>query len=120
MVAGIKIGILVCYDHDFPDYPCMLFRSHCDSIFDPLLMRKDFHSEWHTYIELRVLENRMPVISVNSISDDFLGTSIIAYSVGEEDGVGIKTITSSDRDIVFNMDTSDYSIHNNQRLKERI
>lgn len=118
IVDGIKIGILVCYDLDFPDYPRMLFRGHCDAIFNPSLIRKDFHSEWHTYVELRALENRIPVISVNSISDDFLGDSIIAYPKGEEGGVRIKTITSPDRDIVFSMDTSDYSVHREQRLKE--
>ena len=45
-------------------------------IFNPSLIRKDFHREWHLYVKTRSLENRIPVISINSISDDFMGEAM--------------------------------------------
>jgi predicted amidohydrolase len=118
MIDGLKIGILVCYDLDFPDYSRMLFRSRCDIIFNPSLIRKDFHKEWHWYVKARALENRIPIVSVNSISDDFLGDSIIAYPRGEEGGVRLDVFTSKSDDIVSELDTLDYSMNREQRLKE--
>ncbi|MCL4349773.1 carbon-nitrogen hydrolase family protein [Ferroplasma acidiphilum] len=117
-IEGLKIGILVCYDLDFPDYARILFRKHCDVIFNPSLIRRDFHSEWHLYVKTRALENRIPIISVNSISDDFQGDSIV---VAPEEGVGgvrINAVTSKCDDIVYQFDTSDYSKAREQRLRE--
>ena len=34
-MGDYRAGILVCYDLDFPDYARMLFRKHCDVIFNP-------------------------------------------------------------------------------------
>jgi len=117
-IEGLRIGILVCYDLDFPDYPRYLFRNHCDIIFNPSLIRSDFHREWHLYVETRSLENRIPIISVNSISDDFQGDSIIVYPRSEEGGVRTNTVTSKSEDIVSSFNTSYYSDAREQRLNE--
>ena len=113
-----KAGILVCYDLDFPDYARMLFRAHCDIIFNPSLIRKDFHREWHWYVKTRALENRIPVISVNSVSDDFMGDSIIAYPHKEEGGVRMDIIEGKINDILCIVDTSRYTTSREERLRE--
>ncbi|WP_337860521.1 carbon-nitrogen hydrolase family protein [Ferroplasma sp.] len=117
-VNGLKIGILVCYDLDFPDYPRFLFRQHCDIIFNPSLIRKDFHDEWHLYANARALENRIPVVSVNSISDDFLGDSIVVIPETCEGGVRINSITSRYNDIVADINTENYIDSREKRLAE--
>ncbi len=117
-IEGLKIGILVCYDLDFPDYARILFRKHCDVIFNPSLIRKDFHNEWHLYVKTRALENRIPIISVNSISDDFQGDSIVVAAEEGVGGVRINAVTSKSEDIIYQFDTSDYSNAREQRLRE--
>ena len=117
-MGNYKAGILVCYDLDFPDYARMLFREHCDIIFNPSLIRKDFHKEWHWYVKTRALENRIPVISINSISDDFMGDSIIAYPHKEEGGVRLDIIEQKMDDVVCTLDTDAYATSREERLRE--
>lgn len=117
-MGDYRAGILVCYDLDFPDYPRMLFRDHCDVIFNPSLIRKDFHREWHLYVKTRSLENRIPVISINSISDDFMGDSIIAYPHREEGGVRLDIVQDKKDDIVYTLDTDAYATSREERLRE--
>ena len=117
-LVDYKAGILVCYDLDFPDYARMLFRKHCDIIFNPSLIRRDFHREWHWYVKTRALENRIPVISINSISDDFMGDSIIAYPHREEGGVRLDIVQDKKDDIVYTLDTDTYATSREERLRE--
>ncbi len=117
-MGDYRAGILVCYDLDFPDYARILFRKHCDIIFNPSLIRKDFHREWHWYVKTRSLENRIPIVSINSISDDFMGDSIIAYPHKEEGGVRLDIIEEKMYDISCTMDTDAYTISREERLRE--
>ena len=117
-MGDYRAGILVCYDLDFPDYARILFRKHCDIIFNPSLIRKDFHREWHWYVKTRSLENRIPVVSINSISDDFMGDSIIAYPHKEEGGVRLDIIEDKNDDITCTMDTVAYATSREERLRE--
>ena len=117
-MGDYRAGILVCYDLDFPDYARMLFRKHCDIIFNPSLIRKDFHREWHWYVKTRSLENRIPVVSINSVSDDFMGDSIIAYPHKEEGGVRLDIIEDKNDDITCTMDTVAYATSREERLRE--
>ena len=117
-MGDYRAGILVCYDLDFPDYARMLFRQHCDIIFNPSLIRKDFHREWHWYVKTRSLENRIPIVSINSVSDDFMGDSIIAYPHKEEGGVRLDIIEDKNDDITCTMDTGAYATSREERLRE--
>ncbi len=117
-IGNYRAGILVCYDLDFPDYARMLFRERCDVIFNPSLIRRDFHREWHWYVKTRALENRIPVISINSISDDFMGDSIIAYPHREQGGVRLDIIEGKMDDILCTVDTSKYATSREERLRE--
>ncbi len=118
-VNGIRIGILICYDLDFPLYPRILFNNKCDVIINPSLINRKFHDEWHLYVELRSLENRIPVISVNSISDDFRGDSIISIPYKYENGVKLKNYTEEYKDICVSVN-DDYKEQRNIRLSEEI
>ncbi len=117
-MGDYRAGILVCYDLDFPDYARMLFRKHCDIIFNPSLIRKDFHREWHWYVKTRSLENRIPIVSINSVSDDFMGDSIIAYPHNDEGGVRLDVIKDKNDDITCTMDTGAYATSREERLRE--
>ena len=75
-IDNLKLGIAVCYDIDFPYYAKKLVSEGCDIIANPSLIHSGFTDMWHLYIKSRSLENRIPIISVNSISEPFSGNSI--------------------------------------------
>ncbi len=119
-INNIKLGILICYDLDFPEYPRKLFNNKCDVIINPSLINNKFHDEWHLYVELRSLENRIPVISVNSISDNFKGNSITSIPYKYQNGVKLKNYTDEYNDIYVSINKNDYIDQRDLRLNEEI
>jgi len=119
-INNIKLGILICYDLDFPEYPRKLFNNKCDVIINPSLINNKFHDEWHLYVELRSLENRIPVISVNSISDNFKGDSITSIPYKYQNGVKLKNYTDEYNDIHVSINKNDYIDQRDLRLNEEI
>lgn len=75
---GIRFAVSVCYDSDFPYYSRMAAMNGAELIINPVLIDGNFHDMWRVYVEARALENRLPFISVNSLSEPFLGNSILA------------------------------------------
>lgn len=119
-INNIKLGILICYDLDFPEYPRKLFNNKCDVIINPSLINNKFHDEWHLYVELRSLENRIPVISVNSISDNFKGDSITSIPYKYQNGVKLKNYTDKYNDICVSINKNDYIDQRDLRINEEI
>ncbi len=119
-VGNLRIGILICYDLDFPEEPRILFKNKCDVIINPSLINYKFHNEWHLYVKLRSLENRIPVVSVNSVSDNFRGNSIISVPYKYENGVKLKTYTDEYNDINASINKSEYEEQRNIRLNEEM
>lgn len=64
-IQGCKIGIMICYDLCFPEVARVLSLMGADIIFNPSRIRTDGISPWHLYGEMRSLENRIPVVSIN-------------------------------------------------------
>lgn len=94
--GSLKFGIQVCYDLDFPFITKIQAAAGVDVILNPSLIVADFHNMWYLYVKARSLENRIPVISVNSISEPFRGGSISTYFSVRERGVLLRTRRSSD------------------------
>jgi omega-amidase len=117
-INGIRIGILICYDLDFPSLSRLLFKNRCDVIFNPSLIQSKFHREWHLYVKARALENRIPVISVNSISDNYNGDSIIASPYIDGDGVRLEVLVSQKEDMIYTIDTDKYAMARDARIHE--
>ena len=84
----LTFSVAVCYDIDFPFFARLSCMNDTDIIFNPSLIRKDFHAEWHQYVKSRALENRTAVFSVNSITEGLGGNSI--YVGTYEDGPGVR------------------------------
>lgn len=83
--GGVNFSVAICYDLDFPYFTKMAVRNGARILLNPSLISKDFHKMWHIYVRGRSLENRIPVISVNSASVPFEGRSI-ATSMQETEG----------------------------------
>ena len=88
MSEFLTFSVAVCYDIDFPFFARISCMNDTDIIFNPSLIRHDFHAEWHQYVKSRALENRTAVFSVNSVTEGFGGGSI--YVGTYEDGAGVR------------------------------
>lgn len=87
----IRMGVQVCYDLDFPFMTKIQVSKGIDFILNPSLIVSEFRNMWHLYVKTRSLENRIPVISVNSGSEPFSGNSISTSFLVKENGVLLKT-----------------------------
>ncbi len=88
---NLKFSISVCYDSDFPYYARIAANKGSEIMLNPALIHMDFHDMWQLYIEARALENRLPFVAVNSISEEFGGNSIVTQM--ERYLFGVKLIT---------------------------
>lgn len=64
-------------------------------LVNPSLIVRDFHEMWHIYVRGRSLENRIPIVSVNSLSDPFAGGSLVTWMEYTEGGVFLKGTESN-------------------------
>ncbi len=103
--GNYRFGIQVCYDLDFPFVTKMQALEGIDVILNPALIVSEFHSMWYLYVKTRSLENRIPVISVNSISEPFLGGSISTAFSAREGGVLLRTVRAKDGMITCSVNT---------------
>ncbi len=118
LAKGIRIAIAVCYDIDFPYYAKILARNGVDIILNPSLIRSGFTYEWHIYVRGRALEDRIPVASVNSISPQFGGNSIICSPYAFQNGSKLRCETSATEPVRVEIDTGDYAGLRDRRALE--
>ena len=103
---GIKFGVAVCYDLDFPYYTKIAIRKGARILFNPSLIIKQFHEMWHIYVRGRSLENRLPVISVNSSSEPLGGNSLGTSLVQLERGVILESHMAKQSVLSYELDMS--------------
>lgn len=94
----ITFSVPICYDIDFPFYAKISALKGATLLINPSLIRKDFHQEWHLYIQSRSLENRISVISVNSNNANFEGDSIFVDTYEENNGVRVLKLEALNMD----------------------
>ncbi len=95
--SGIRFTISVCYDSDFPYYSRIAAMNGSDIMLNPALIHHDFREMWRLYIQARSLENRLPFVAVNSLSDPFLGGSMIVGIEKYMFGARLKTELAGDK-----------------------
>ncbi|AKA48690.1 hypothetical protein IX51_05795 [uncultured archaeon] len=96
----LKFSVAICYDSDFPYYARLAAMRGSELMLNPALIHKDFHDMWKIYIEARSLENRLPFVSINSLSDPFLGNSLIAVPRKYMFGAKLKTKSYGDAHVI--------------------
>jgi predicted amidohydrolase len=64
-IKGCKVGVMICYDLCFPEVARVLSLQGADILFNPSRIRTDGIDPWHLYGEMRSLENRILVVSIN-------------------------------------------------------
>jgi len=63
--SNIKFGIGICYDIVFPEISRALVKKGADILFFPSKIRHEGIKPWHMYVQVRALENRVPIAAPN-------------------------------------------------------
>jgi omega-amidase len=63
--SNIKFGIGICYDIVFPEVSRALVKKGADILFFPSKIRHEGIKPWHMYVQVRALENRVPIAAPN-------------------------------------------------------
>ena len=117
--SEMTFSVPICYDLDFPFYSKISALNGVKIIFNPSLIRRDFHDEWHQYMITRALENRISVFSINSLTEQFNGDSIFVQTFTENDGVRIKkSVFGKERKIEIEFSESNVAGKFKQRHEE--
>jgi omega-amidase len=115
---GFKIGILVCYDVDFPEPSRIYALKGAELIFCPSRIVKPGITPWQQYVTVRCLENRIPIVAPNVYSPPwFTGRSMI-ISLREDPRTrishpNVSTIMRQGEGVV--MQRIDLALHNRLR-----
>ncbi len=89
--TACKFGIIICYDMVFSDVAETLVKKGAQVLFSPSRIVKRGITPWHLYVQVRALENRIPILAANVQNNRFGGNSIIV-SMHERDRVMIPSV----------------------------
>ena len=115
---GFKIGVLVCYDVDFPEPSRIYALKGADIILCPSRILKPGITPWQHYVTVRCLENRIPIVAPNIYAPPwFTGHSMI-ISLREDRRTKIShpkiaTISKEEEGVV--VQKIDLALHNRLR-----
>ena len=84
--TNCKFGIIICYDMVFSDVANSLVKKGAEVLFSPSRIVKRGIHPWQLYVQVRALENRVPILASNVENNRYGGKSIIVDLV-EDDGV---------------------------------
>jgi len=88
-----KFGIIICYDMVFSDVANSLVKKGADVLFSPSRIVRRGVKPWQLYLQVRALENRVPILAANVQNYRFGGNSVI-IDLSEDNGVIIPKIVT--------------------------
>ena len=90
--TACKFGVIICYDMVFPDVANTLVKKGAQVLISPSRIVKRGISPWQMYVQVRALENRVPILAANVTNSKFGGNSITVDLV-ENDKVVLPKIS---------------------------
>ena len=75
--TACKFGVVICYDMVFPKVANTLVRKGAQVLFSPSRIVRRGIDPWQMYIQVRALENRIPILAANVENRRFGGNSLI-------------------------------------------
>jgi len=75
--TACKFGIIICYDMVFSDVAQSLVKKGAQVLFSPSRIVRRGIIPWHMYVQVRALENRIPILAANMQNNLFGGNSLI-------------------------------------------
>ncbi|WP_067958003.1 carbon-nitrogen hydrolase family protein [Nitrosopumilus sp. Nsub] len=118
--TSCKFGVMICYDTVFPGVADTLTKKGAQILFSPSRIVKEGIEPWKMYVQVRSLENRIPIVAPNVIDMKFGGNSLIIELQKKEKIVKTKLTelygeSSESIDIIF----SNYKEIRKHRLEDR-
>jgi omega-amidase len=104
--GSFKFGIGICYDVVFPEVSRALVRKGAEIVFFPSKISKKGIEPWHMYVQVRALENRIPVAAPNVCDDMHGGKSIlVAFDYDKKTDIAVpKRVVGSINDQTLGLD----------------
>ena len=120
---GIKFGIAICYDIDFPELIREFFLKGIEVLLVPSKVRSVGLQIWREFLRIRSLENRIAIVNSNSYNPpDFPGGSTVIVPEQSDSGIVIPRIVgeleNEENYMVANIDPLNYLYLRDNRLKE--
>lgn len=75
--TACKFGIIICYDMVFPGVANTLVKKGAQVLLSPSRIVRRGIEPWKMYVQVRSLENRVPILGANVENKRFGGNSII-------------------------------------------
>lgn len=90
--TACKFGVIICYDMVFPNVANSLVRKGAQILISPSRIVKRGINTWSMYVQVRSLENRIPILAANVSNSKYGGSSIIVDLIENNKVVIPKTI----------------------------
>ena len=87
-----KFGVIICYDMVFPVVANTLIKKGAQVLISPSRIVKRGINPWQMYVQVRALENRVPILAANVNNYKFGGNSLIVDLI-ENNKVVIPKVT---------------------------
>lgn len=91
--TSCRFGVIVCYDMVFADVAKSFVKKGAQIILSPSRIVRRGIAPWHLYVQVRALENRIPIAAANVQNWRFGGQSIIV-DLYEKDKVVLPKIAA--------------------------
>lgn len=75
--TACKFGVVICYDMVFPQVANTLAKKGAQVLLSPSRIVRRGIESWHMYVQVRALENRIPILAANVENRRFGGESLI-------------------------------------------
>ena len=75
--TACKFGVVICYDMVFPTVTNTLTKKGAQVLFSPSRIVRRGIKPWQMYVQVRSLENRIPIIAANVENRKFGGSSMV-------------------------------------------
>ncbi len=75
--TACKFGVVICYDMVFPKVANTLVKKGAQVLLSPSRIVRRGIEPWQLYVQVRALENRVPILAANVENRRFGGSSVI-------------------------------------------
>jgi len=75
--TSCNFGVIICYDMVFPKVAETFVKKGAQILFSPSRIVKRGITPWESYVQVRSLENRVPILAANVENQRFGGNSLI-------------------------------------------
>ena len=111
---------MICYDTVFPGVADTLSKKGAEIIFSPSRIVKEGIDPWKMYVQVRSLENRIPIIAPNVENIRFGGNSLIVELTKEEKIVKTRiSELKGECEESVNIQLSNYQAIRKQRVEDK-